>query len=64
MNLCLLKHMGYLPMSSGQKLMHNMVATTSRKNVTENGLFREIASYSTFALKTFKLGHCFKETPI
>ena len=47
MNLCSHKHMGYLPMSSGQKLMHNMVAITSKNNVTGNGLFHEIASYPT-----------------
>ena len=45
MNLYLRKHMGYLPVSSRQKLMYNMVAIASRNNVTGNGLFREIASY-------------------
>ena len=40
--------MGYLPVSSGQKLMHNMVAITSRNNVTGNSFFREIASYLEF----------------
>ena len=32
-------------MSGRQKMMHNIVAITSKNNVTGNGLFREIASY-------------------
>ena len=39
--------------------MHNMVAITSRNNVTGNGLFREIASYLSLIPPTPKTAGVF-----